>query len=136
MTDTLKTHRDVQLASCYTNLVSWIHYRMDPSGHTRWQPGDGDPVIASLDEFIRLSMWARVIGCASRTYSGVPASDALIAREAINIPKKVRDAALNFAVNDGLLERREEHGVMRYRSTDLFDWVLEGQPGYQGGDLG
>ena len=130
----MKTHRDVQLASCYTNLVGWIHYRMDPNAH-RWA-GSGNPVIDSIDEYIRLFMWARVIGCASRTYSGVPASDALIAREAINIPKKVRDAALNFAVNDGLLERREEHGVMRYRSTDLFDWVLEGQPGYQGGDLG
>ncbi len=130
MTDTLKTHRDVQLASCDTNLVSWIHYRINPNAH-RWAKS-GNPVIASMHEYLRLVMYAHVIGYASRTYSGIPASDALIAREAINIPKKVRDAALNYAVNDGLLERRDEHGVMRYRPTSHFDWVLKGQPGYQG----
>ena len=100
--------------------MNWCYYVSGTSG-PRY---DADDI--PMHEYLRLVMWTRVIDSAQRCYSGVPASDALIAREAINVPKKVRDDALHCAVTHGLLERRKERGFNRYHPTDLFTDVILG----------
>ena len=132
----MNSSENIRLGKIHTNLMNWIYYNEKgaprpgtvPYQHLKENAGD-----VVIHEYLRLVMWAEVIGLAALRWNGIPASDGMIAKHALNIPKKVRDAALNFAVNLGLLERRAKthpgaaSGIPRYYPTDLYFDVIKGR---------
>ena len=116
----MNEYPQINLDDSNERLINWI-YRKRHQLHAGMR---ADATIP-LHEYLQLVMYIRVLQCADRTYTGVPASDDLIAREASPVPKSVRNNALSFFVRTGLLEKREEHGTMRYYPTQSLSDVLQ-----------
>ena len=119
----MNEYPQIKLDDSDERLINWIN-RIQNQLHAGMR-AEG---IIPLHEYLRLVMYIRVLQCASRRYTGVPASDDLIAREALGIPKSVRNNALSFFVNTKLLEKRKEHGTVRYYPTQYYyDVVKRGE---------
>lgn len=116
----MSEYPQIKLDDSNERLINWV-YRKRHQLHAGMR---ADATIP-LHEYLQLVMYIRVLQCADRTYTGVPASEALIAREALSVPKSVRENALRFFVITGLLEKREEHGTMRYYPTQSLSDVLQ-----------
>lgn len=111
----------IELDPFNAHLMNWIYHKQN-------QPHAGMRAALPdipLHEYLQLVMYMRVLQCADRTYTGVPASEDLIAREASPVPKSVRKNALRFFVITGVLEKREEHGTIRYYPTQYLTDVLK-----------
>ena len=116
----MNEYPQIKLDDSNERLINWV-YRKRHQLHAGMR---ADATIP-LHEYLRLVMFIRVLQCANRRYTGLPASDDLIAREASPVPKSVRKYALRFFVITGLLEKREEHGTMRYYPTQSLSDVLQ-----------
>ena len=116
----MNEYPQIKLDDSDERLINWI-YRIQ----NRLHAGMRADATIPLHEYLRLVMFIRVLQCANRRYTGLPASDDLIAREASPIPKSVRNDALSFFVNTRLLEKRKEYGTMRYYPTQYLSDVLQ-----------